>query len=189
MSSVPACAGMTAIGRISGSSAAYAGRYETAPHPALGLPPAGVRRGRLRLVCGMARPGLRRAQHMPRQHRQRQPRERSPSALLGRELPRLQPARLPARPHLRARQGAQRHARCLRRPRQLAPDLRFVYAETSWPWGGNFAPHKTPCQRHLGRFPRADADGRPGLRAPHLALQPVRLFGGVRRRRPQPARS
>lgn len=23
------------------------------------------------------------------------------------------------------------------------PDLRFVYAETSWPWGGNFAPHKT----------------------------------------------
>ncbi|HEY5827676.1 MAG: penicillin-insensitive murein endopeptidase [Hyphomicrobiaceae bacterium] len=23
------------------------------------------------------------------------------------------------------------------------PDLRFLYAETSWPWGGNFAPHKT----------------------------------------------
>ena len=23
------------------------------------------------------------------------------------------------------------------------PELRFVYAETGWPWGGNFAPHKT----------------------------------------------
>lgn len=23
------------------------------------------------------------------------------------------------------------------------PDLRFVYAETSWPWGGPFPPHKT----------------------------------------------
>lgn len=23
------------------------------------------------------------------------------------------------------------------------PDLRFVYAETSWPWGGRFWPHKT----------------------------------------------
>ena len=111
---------MTAIGQYR-QLCAYTGQYETAPHPALGLPPAGVRRGRLRLVCGMARPGLRRAQHMPRQHRQRQPRRRSPSALLGRELPRLQPARLPAGAHLRARQGAQRHARCLRRSRQVAP--------------------------------------------------------------------
>lgn len=23
------------------------------------------------------------------------------------------------------------------------PDLRFVYAESGWPWGGRFAPHKT----------------------------------------------
>jgi penicillin-insensitive murein DD-endopeptidase len=23
------------------------------------------------------------------------------------------------------------------------PELRFIYAETSWPWGGRFAPHKT----------------------------------------------
>lgn len=23
------------------------------------------------------------------------------------------------------------------------PDLRFVYAESAWPWGGGFAPHKT----------------------------------------------
>jgi penicillin-insensitive murein endopeptidase len=23
------------------------------------------------------------------------------------------------------------------------PELRFVYAETGWPWGGSFAPHKT----------------------------------------------
>lgn len=26
---------------------------------------------------------------------------------------------------------------------QQRPELRFVYAETGWPWGGRFAPHKT----------------------------------------------
>jgi penicillin-insensitive murein endopeptidase len=26
---------------------------------------------------------------------------------------------------------------------QSHPELRFVYAETGWPWGGRFAPHRT----------------------------------------------
>jgi hypothetical protein len=30
------------------------------------------------------------------------------------------------------------------------PELRFVYAESGWPWGGGFAPPQDPRQRHVG---------------------------------------
>ena len=93
--------------------------------------------------------------------------------------------------HLRARQGAQRHARRLLPTSPGShPDLRFVYAETSWPWGGNFAPAQdaTANGTSVDFHVPTRTDGQVS-ELPHLALQPVRLFGGVRRRRPRAARS
>ena len=34
------------------------------------------------------------------------------------------------------------------------PELRFVYAETGWPWGGRFAPHKTGRAQRSARHRR-----------------------------------
>jgi penicillin-insensitive murein endopeptidase len=55
------------------------------------------------------------------------------------------------------------------------PELRFVYAETGWPWGGRFAPHKTHANGTSVDFhvPVRTADGHVSL----LPTSPFNQFG------------
>ena len=55
------------------------------------------------------------------------------------------------------------------------PELRFVYAETGWPWGGRFAPHKTHANSTSVDFhvPVRTLDGR----ISELPTSPFNQFG------------
>jgi penicillin-insensitive murein DD-endopeptidase len=55
------------------------------------------------------------------------------------------------------------------------PELRFVYAETGWPWGGSFAPHKTHANGTAADFhvPVRTLDGR----VSELPTSPFNQFG------------
>lgn len=55
------------------------------------------------------------------------------------------------------------------------PELRFVYAETGWPWGGRFAPHRTHANGTSVDFhvPVRTPDGQVG----ELPTSPLSLFG------------
>lgn len=55
------------------------------------------------------------------------------------------------------------------------PELRFVYAETGWPWGGSFAPHKTHANGTSVDFhvPVRTPDGR----VSELPTWPFNLYG------------
>ena len=55
------------------------------------------------------------------------------------------------------------------------PELRFVYAETGWPWGGRFAPHKTHANGTSVDFhvPVRTLDGR----ISELPTSPFNQFG------------
>ncbi len=55
------------------------------------------------------------------------------------------------------------------------PELRFVYAESGWPWGGNFAPHKTHANGTSADFhvPVRTLDGQ----VSELPTSPFNLFG------------
>jgi len=55
------------------------------------------------------------------------------------------------------------------------PELRFVYAETGWPWGGKFAPHRTHANGTSVDFhvPVRTLDGR----VSELPTSPFDLYG------------
>jgi penicillin-insensitive murein endopeptidase len=55
------------------------------------------------------------------------------------------------------------------------PELRFVYAESSWPWGGGFAPHKSHANGTAVDFhvPVRTLDGQ----VSELPTSPFKLFG------------
>lgn len=55
------------------------------------------------------------------------------------------------------------------------PDLRFIYGETGWPWGGNFAPHKTHRNGTSVDFfvPVRDLEGH----ITDLSISPLNGFG------------
>ena len=55
------------------------------------------------------------------------------------------------------------------------PDLRFVYGETGWPWGGSFAPHRTHRNGTAVDFfvPVRDLDGN----VAELFMHPLNRFG------------
>lgn len=55
------------------------------------------------------------------------------------------------------------------------PELRFVYAESGWPWGGRFAPHKTHANGTSVDFhvPVRTRDGQ----VTELPTSPFQLFG------------
>jgi penicillin-insensitive murein endopeptidase len=55
------------------------------------------------------------------------------------------------------------------------PDLRFVYAETGWPWGGSFKPHKTHANGTSVDFhvPVRTAEGQ----VTEVPTSPFHLFG------------
>jgi penicillin-insensitive murein endopeptidase len=59
------------------------------------------------------------------------------------------------------------------------PELRFIYAESGWPWGGRFAPHRTHANGTSVDFhvPVRTPDGT----VSELPTSPLQLFGyGVR---------
>lgn len=63
--------------------------------------------------------------------------------------------------------------------RKSHPELRFLYAEMGWPWGGNFAPHKTHANGTSVDFhvPVRTLDGQ----VTEVPTSPFHLFGyGVR---------
>jgi penicillin-insensitive murein endopeptidase len=55
------------------------------------------------------------------------------------------------------------------------PELRFVYAEMAWPWGGNFAPHKTHANGTSVDFlvPVRTLDGR----VSEMPTSPFNMYG------------
>ena len=55
------------------------------------------------------------------------------------------------------------------------PELRFIYAETGWPWGGGFAPHKTHANGTSVDFhvPVRTLDGQ----VSQLPASPLNKFG------------
>lgn len=55
------------------------------------------------------------------------------------------------------------------------PELRFIYAESSWPWGGSFRPHKTHANGTAADFlvPVRTLDGQVST----VSTSPFSLFG------------
>ena len=55
------------------------------------------------------------------------------------------------------------------------PELRFIYAESGWPWGGRFAPHKAHANGTAADFhvPVRTSDGK----VSELPTSPFNLFG------------